>query len=485
MGTITAISALTAWIYARRSRTQETHASVADQVDRGHAACDEHGWTLGGVLEEEVSASRYARKKRDRWPEMLALLGAGRVGVLILWESSRGDRKAGEWMYFLDLCQEHGVIIHVISHDRTYDPRNHRDWKTLASEGVDNDHFTRRLSVEVKRGKARAMKQGRPSGPPPYGYEVRYDDKTGKTLGWEILPGEDVNVRQIIRDIGNHRPGRRIALEFIERGIPSRTGAPWSARVIRHIAGNCAYAGLVELPDGTYAERQEQEDGAQWPAIVERAEWEKAAAVLKSRATGPRPGAAEHLLTSLADCECGGLIEAAGKSKGTYRCGNYDLSVPEEWLDEVVRYTICRRLARPDARDLFAAKDDNRTAELRATLEPLRARREKFRKMAAAGTIEPDALADIEAELNPKIARLQRELGEVRYVPALADILTEDDTFAAWDAMPVQARREVIAAVTGITVMKRGRNTTAAERRDMRRVVFDGTPQLKPGGRAG
>ena len=42
------------------------------------------------------SASRFATRERKDWARLLADLAAGRFGVLMLWEASRGDRDAPE-----------------------------------------------------------------------------------------------------------------------------------------------------------------------------------------------------------------------------------------------------------------------------------------------------------------------------------------------------------------------------------------------------
>lgn len=475
---------IAAWIYARKSNATTDHASIEDQEERGREACDEHGWKLAGVLREEVSASRFAKRDRERWEELLGLLRDGRVGILILWDTNRGDRTLASWAAFLDVCREVSARIYVISHERLYDVRNHRDWQTLASDGVSNAAFSEQLSVVIRRGKAAARKKGRPSGQTPYGYQVRYNPDTGKTAGWLIVPGQATVVTEIITRIGCNVPVTLIERDLNERGIPARNGGRWNGKEIRYIAANPAYAGLVRLPDGSLAGRQVQKDGAEWPPIVWRELWEKAEAVLSSRATGPRPGGARHLLTGLAQCECGGWLRIG--YKGALACRNNDQYVNEEWLDEVVAFTVCARLAKPDARDLYIAVDDGRTARMRSEVTELTARRAKFREMAAEGKIEPDALADIEAKLSPDIARKKRELAAIRVVPALSGIIGAKDTRAAWDAMTVQARREVVAATTGVIIRKVGRLAPKSVRLDVRRVGFDWKPQAPkrgPGGR--
>jgi hypothetical protein len=253
---------------------------------------------------------------------------------------------------------------------------------------------------------------------------------------------------------------------------------------VRQLASNPAFAGLVRLGDGKYAARQPQKDGAEWPPIVDRAEWEAAVAVLSSRATGPRPGAARHLLSGIARCECGGWLRAHQKTG--YECRNSDLHVMKDALDEWVRDVICERLSRDDARDMFMRDDSPRIAILAAEVRELTERRSTFRKRAALGKISEDALEEIEAEIAPEIDRRRREIEAVRKVPALAGAITAGDVRAWWEDQEVQARREVIAAITGVTVMKVPRSSTRAVREDWaERVVFDWQPQpLKrgPGG---
>jgi len=462
---------LVAWIYARRSRATADQVQVADQVSHGRDVIAASGWRLGEILSEEVSASRYARKEREAWPVLLEAIAAGLVGVLILWESSRGDRKLSEWAGLLDLCRDTGTLIHVISHERTYDLRNHRDWKTLASEGVDNDHFSQRLSADIRRGKRGAVQRGKPQGAPPYGYRVRYDPRTGKPAGWDVVHGE--TVRLIVREIGKHVPKRQVARQLNSGGVPSATGRLWRPEAVGVIAGNPSYAGLIRLPDGALVER----DPA-YPAIVSRQEWEAADAVLRPRKTGSRPGAVRHLLSYVIGCDCGARFEADGT--GFYRCEEGHTRLEEAWLDERVGRLVCAKLARDDARDLYADDSDARAQGIKAELVPLLARRERYRAKAADGDEDAD---DILARLKPKIARLERELGEVRYIPALRDILTADDVSEAWAGCTVQARREIITAVTGLTVTRVPRTAPRAQRYDVARIVPDWEPQpARPSG---
>src|SRR4051794_30031468 len=89
--------------------------------------------------DESISASRYSRKARDGFGQLLADLEKGRFGAeeLWLWESSRGSRKVREWVTLIESCEAQRVRIHVTSHGRTYDPSNSRDRRSLLEDAVD------------------------------------------------------------------------------------------------------------------------------------------------------------------------------------------------------------------------------------------------------------------------------------------------------------------------------------------------------------
>src|SRR5437764_8580173 len=98
--TITATSAgtaaadtISAGLYGRVSTTDQ---SVIRQHRENLAACELHGWRPVEYDDEGLSASRFAGRhggaNRRDYGRLLADLSAGRLGVLIFWEASRGDR---------------------------------------------------------------------------------------------------------------------------------------------------------------------------------------------------------------------------------------------------------------------------------------------------------------------------------------------------------------------------------------------------------
>lgn len=442
---------LPAVLYKRKSRDPHNTASIEDQGRIGRADVSEQGWHLAAELDDAgISASRFATRGRPAWVELLGMIEAGQARAVVLWESNRGDRKMTEWSGFLDLCRDRGVLIRVISHDRTYDVRNARDWQTMATDGVSNAYFSEQLSSVVRRGHHGAALRGDPPGPVAYGYAARYSAATGKREGWVTVPELAANVVHIVEWVGSHRPIMALERDLDERGIATPSGrGKWNQSTLRKMARNPVYAALRRTADGTLHE-------GTWPAIVDRRQWQDACAALDGRKPMARPGKQKHLLSHLAECgECGEpMVGKRREDRWYYRCKVSHFSIHEWWLDDVVSGVMVGWLSRPDAREVFR-RDDKRSAVAADELATLTARRESFRDKAAEGDLDADALAQVEAKLNPKIAAKTRELETLNLPPALHQVLDADDVADEWVTMPVQAKRAVIAALTESIVVRR------------------------------
>lgn len=442
-----------ALLYLRKSRDPHNLASIEDQERLGREVVDAEHWILLDVLDDAGrSASRFATRGRPGWDELLLMIAAGRVGVVVLWESSRGDRKLTEWSAFLDECRSKNVLLHVVSHHRTYDLSIPRDWRTLAEDGVDNAYESERISIRVRRGQAGSALRGDPYGPVPYGYRAIYSTASGKREGWEIIPANAEVVRHIVTWIGANRPVLALCQDLADRGVPSPAGKVWEHSTVRKMARSATYAALRKVQDGSLI------DG-KWPAIVTRQEWAEACAALDGRRGMARPGKQKHLLSYLARCaECMGpmVVYTRNGQRMHYRCLKGHFSVYYQWLDDNVSEVIIARFSMDDAKEVFR-RDDSRSEALAGELATLRQRRSEFRRRAALGRIEPDALDEIEAEMVPEIGRRQRELDALTTDPALAGIVGADDVRAYWQSQTVQGKRAIIASVTEVIVKRPAR----------------------------
>lgn len=435
-----------AGIYGRQSANKAK--SISEQIDAGQDVADQQGWSVAGVYQDGTSASRKARKARDDWPRVLTDIKTGGMDVLILWESSRGDRTPESWFAFLSSCRDNRVKVHVISHDRTYDLSNARDWKTLADDGVNNAYEVEVLSLRVRRGQAGAARKGRPShGRVPYGYRRVYDPHTGELIGQEVDPALGPIAAEIITRISRAEPVVALARDLKARGIPTPTGGTeWTHTAIRDIATNVAYIGLRRYNGQLHP--------AIWPALVAEPVFYAAQRVLSDPArVTTLPGRYKHLLSYLATCgPCGASLDFA---RNRYRCSRAGcVGIRAADMDDFVTRLILGRLSRPD---LYASlrkageESDREVIDARREAAELVAQLDKWRQSAAAGQTSPESLEVIESTLKVKIRQADRKVERAAIPVALRQIVEPGkDVRTRWEEASVAARRDVVRALAEI-----------------------------------
>lgn len=436
-----------AGIFGRQSRNKAK--SIAEQITTGHAVARENGWPVAKVYEEGTSASRYARKRREVWRACLADIAAGAFEVLILWEASRGDRTLTSWSQFLDLCREHGVQVYVITDERLYDPRKARDWKTLASAGVDSAGESDLLSVRVKRGHDGAAAAGRPGhGRVPFGYRRTYSASTGALQGQEPDPVTAPVVREVFTRLASGEAISKVVDDFNTRAVPTAGAARWYRVRVRDIATNPTYIGQRVHNGVVHA--------GKWEPLVDPALFYAVARILADpKRVTTRPGKTRHLLSYLGTCGvCGAALTAV---RGRYRCLDKGcVTIVQAAVDSFVTRMAVVKLATPEVyAQLRQAGDDCDQAAVQAQtdVDRLDGQLRKWRASAVAGETTPASLAVIEAALTRQISAAQRRAAAAGVPPELRAILEPgEDVQTRWDAAPLPARRRALAYMSTIVI---------------------------------
>lgn len=440
-------------IYARQSSGKAK--SIRDQVDECTEDVGSLGWSVAAVYEDGTSASRFAERTRDAWPRVVTAIERAEFDCLVLWESSRGDRDAETWLGLLRRCREAGVAVRVTSAERTYNLRIPRDWKELASDGIDSAYESEKLSLRTRRGVAAAARSGRPpAGFAPYGYRRSYDPRTGALIGQEPDPDTAPIVIEIISNVARSVPLVTICRDLNARGIPAPMGGTWRRMRIRDLATNPAFIGLRKHKDKTHP--------AGWPALVDEATFYAAQRVLNepARMKTARPGRQVHLLSYLAVCD---KCDAELRGKDTsYICPNHHVSLNRAKLDNLITELVLGRLAAPDIYgSLVAAGEDADRAvvEARNTVAELRARLDTFRLRAARGETSPETLAFMEAEITREITAAEKRITAAAVPSQLREFVGPDvDVAQRWAGAPVTAKRNVVRALLRVRVRPSGQN---------------------------
>ncbi|MEV2236677.1 recombinase family protein [Micromonospora sp. NPDC049891] len=456
----------TADFYGRKSNN-DAGQSVAGQETEFRDDCEDQGYRVGRIFADpDRSASRYARRPRPDYTQLVEHIRSGNCQILSLWESSRGSRKLGEWVDFLDLCRQHGTLIRIISHQRTYDMKIRRDWRTLADDGVDSADESEKISERTRRGKRKAAREGRPTGRLPFGWTRVYDER-GKLADQVPHPEQAPIVREIITDIANGKPAGQIAASLNERGIPTpqkpckpdcdrdhRHFPPdmkWTDRQVRQLAIRPHYAGRRV--------HQGQDVGAgKWKPLVDPKVWQTAYNRLTANSGMRNDPRVAHWLTGAVKCsECMHGLRSGSRKPGhnAYQCRNcFAVSASARGLEGVIEPLIRARLRQPDAAAVFEPDDDSTELE-QAKMEEkaLRAHLDGFYKLASkpGAGITPEGLAAIEQETLPQIKAAAAKVRRLSTPPALSRFAGVD-VDAEWDDLDARARREVVCALADIVL---------------------------------
>jgi DNA invertase Pin-like site-specific DNA recombinase len=419
----------------------------------------EQGWTLmaESYRDESVSASRYSRKARDDFDALIEDLKRDRFDaqMLMIWESSRGSRRVGEWVELLELCEQRSVRIFVTTHGRCYDPANARDRRSLLEDAVDSEYESAKISARGRRAAAASAALGRPHGRIPYGYRRVFDPQTRAFLAQEPEPGEAEVVAEVYRRLLQGHSMHSIARDFEARGIRTRSGRVWTGQSLRPLALTPVYAGFRAHTPGRHGGNPEKVDlnnlfEGQWPPLVSRGDWWAVQRLLRApeRKTS-RTGRAKHLLSRIARCGvCGGILNMASRDGGLYVCIKKGcVRITQSDLDELAEQVMLAYLARTEVIEALRKDDDQDSHELSQAQEQLaavRARHEQLADAVAAGTASVAALVRAEPTMLAEIKKWEARVKELS-TPSVLRGLIEPGTDVAqrWATAPITTRREI------------------------------------------
>src|SRR6266567_400209 len=434
--------------------------SPAEQHDDNERDAAEHGWTLGEPYTEAngVSASRYSDKARAAFDRLTADLDAGRFGadVLILWESSRGSRRVGEWVALIEACEAAGVVVHVTSQGNTYDPARPHDRKALLTDAIDSEYESSKTSLRIRRTAASLAAKSLPHGQIPYGYRRTYAvNAKGKRIitGQPPEPAEAAVVAELFARLRKGHSLRAIEADFGARGIRTRTGKPFGAAHLRGMALQPLYAGLRMYEPGNRSGRYHGSlDGAVkaelWDALVDAETFGTVRAMLSDpKRRTSRPGRGVHLLSLIAACDvCGAALTVSYRRGGReYQCrGKSCVRISADELDGYAEKIMCAYLARPDVIAELRATPERggELATVRAELAEARSELASLRAAGKARTLTVATVLAMEPGLVAAVTRLEARERDLQTPAALSAIPPGKDVARRWKAAPMSAKRQ-------------------------------------------
>lgn len=454
---------VTAWDYLRVSLDESgVKRSNTEQHTENVEVITRKRWKLAETFEDVGSASKYARKRRPGFDELVARLKdphAPVADVLVLWEPSRGSREVDVWFAFLKLCQRRGVRIFVTTLRRLFLPWISSDWGDLMRLAVKAAEESMQIAERVGRSTKADAKSGHvPGGRRAFGYEA---------TGGVINEVEAAVVRECVRRVLAGETVRSIAADLNRRGIKTTAGNSWHPGPLRNMISGTRIAAIrthngVVVAKGT------------WPAIIDEDTHRRVLATLSARTPVGRRGRTPWLLTGLLRCDrcerplvsntdIGGTRRyACRKAPGYHGCGG--LSIKAEPLEELLGDLVTERLADVEARRAATVTDDD-TGEI-AELSRISAQRIEIadaratKGMPLAAALEEYAALDrLQRTVEARLAAKVRESAPLDFVAA------EGYVGRRWDDLELDEQRIILGAlVDHVTVAPASvRGSTAFE----------------------
>jgi len=172
--------------YQRASQDKkEQGKSVGDQGRLNLAEVDRYGWRdAGSFTDNDLSASRHAKKDRPQFELLVEAIRAGKGDVLVMWEISRKERDLAVYVKIRDMCTEVGLFFWLVG-GVLFDLRDKNDRMMLGFQAVQAEWMADSIRDNVLRGIVGAAEAGRPHGKVTYGYRRIYNSRTRALLRQE------------------------------------------------------------------------------------------------------------------------------------------------------------------------------------------------------------------------------------------------------------------------------------------------------------
>jgi site-specific DNA recombinase len=277
-------------------------AGVTRQTTDTAAYCASKGWQVVATLtDNDLSASRYAKRKRPGYLEAIRLVEAGQANAIVAYHIDRLYRQPKELEPLIDLAESKSLIVATLHGEINLQTAEGRLQARIlvAVSANESDNMSRR----IRRKKDEMALEGLPpSDVRSFGWnrvEMVNGVRVGPRAGMIQIPADAEAIRDGARRFLSGDTLNSVARLWNAQGYQTPQGAKgWNGATVRAVLANPRQAGL-RYANGVHIGK------AAWPAIISETDHRRIVAKL---ADPSRAQAAKHvtLLTGLIRCgKCG------------------------------------------------------------------------------------------------------------------------------------------------------------------------------------
>lgn len=434
-------------IYTRVSKDRDLKAaSVSSQEKSCRDLCEQQGWEVASVFtDNDRSASRFAKKDRPAWEQLLSSLTD--FDVLVTWEASRAARDMEVYVILRAACREAGVLWSYSG--KLYDFNRTDDAFSTGLDMLLAERESSQTRDRINRVVRQNAESGKPHGRVPFGYSREYDPKTKAFLRQIPHPEESKVITEGADRVLKGESCYAVAKDFQERGMPLVGGKRWAPHRLTRLLKNPTYAGKRVYQGKIVGD-------AVWAPLIPFEKWEALQGLLlapeRMKHHGTEPA---WLLTGIARCGvCGASVtRGSNRSSHTYVCREaHCVARVMHAVDALVVATLKARLTSKDALEAIHAGADPEVADTATRITEMESRLESFYQQAADGSLSAQGLARVESGL---LNKLDAERAKLRAMSRPKQLVIDDPQGLAekWDTLPLLQQREVIRSLLKITIL--------------------------------
>ena len=262
--------------YARLSHADPDEAgAIARQKQDIRRVSEATGGQLVDILvDNAVSASRYARRVRKDYPRLLDMARAGLVDRAVIYDVDRLLRIPRELEDLIELVEKlPGFTVVGVQGEMDLTKSEGRYFARMrvAQAAKESDDTSRRLRRKYEQLAEAGLPRSARGLNRPFGW---------RDGGMEHEPAEAALIRQAARDVLAGEGLNEIARRWNMAGVKNRRGGLWSNRTVRSVLISPRNAGLRVHQGKDYGP-------AAWPAILDAKTHTKLKALADSRAKDP------------------------------------------------------------------------------------------------------------------------------------------------------------------------------------------------------
>lgn len=413
-------------VYARKSKGTD----FGSQIFMCEQFAKAEGYSIvEKYLDEDIS--RVGFKHREHYQRLLEDIRSGALsGHVVLVRDQ--DRLTGE-----PAEQAEWNLATAVAKVKTFD--------CTTGRAIQDDYFTDMEAAKAKeevrqtskRWIARWAERDANGVPPysptrPYGYETRYA---------AVIPDERDWLLKVKDKILAGAKLLAIAKWLNENGVKTSTGKSWTQSTLSRMVRRWEYAGWRRARDGSPLAK------GQWEGIWTYDEHEQILAILNNNSPFSQDNARKHLLSGIVVCTtCGSKLRVATPKNNytVYRCQEITCGHKVSCGLSAVNDYVIRRVYE-ELRKFPAPPESEDTTD--AEIQALRDERAETVKARKEGVVSLQDMAELVADIDDKINKLQRNRPVPMPVDSAADFLNAD----------TDKKRQAIRRLYPVIGLKRGK----------------------------